>query len=80
MKDFKGGAMMKYIKSITPIMGTLQVVWSDGHIDGYDMVDLGCDWFRMSNDCFYEAYGFNFNPHNYPGLYERCRNIVYPEK
>lgn len=41
MKDFKGGAMMKYIKSITPIMGTLQVVWSDGHIDGYDLVDLG---------------------------------------
>lgn len=21
-------------------------------------------WFKMSNDAFYELYGFNFNPHD----------------
>ena len=69
----------KYIRSITPIMGSLQVVWSDGSIKGYDMVKLGCDWFQMNNDCFYKKYGFNFNPHDYPGLYEHCRELVYPK-
>lgn len=33
----------------------------------------------MSNDCFYELYGFNFNPHEYPGLYEEARKRVYGE-
>lgn len=36
-------------------------------------------WFIMSNDCFYELYGFNFNPHRYPGLYEEARKRVYGE-
>lgn len=27
-------------------------------------------WFSMSNDAFFAMYGFNFNPHEYPGLYE----------
>jgi len=31
---------------------------------------LCLDWFTMTNDVFYKIYGFNFNPHEYPGLYE----------
>lgn len=34
-------------------------------------------WFKMSNDVFYELYGFNFNPHDYPMLYEIAREEVY---
>ena len=34
-------------------------------------------WFKMSNDAFYRMYGFNFNPHNFPGLYEIARKEVY---
>lgn len=36
----------------------------------YSKKKLTLDWFQMSNDGFYALYGFNFNPHNYPGLYE----------
>ena len=35
------------------------------------------EWFNMSNDTFYALYGFNFNPHNYPGLYAEARERVY---
>lgn len=34
-------------------------------------------WFKMSNDGFYKMYGFNFNPHDFPGLYEIARKEVY---
>lgn len=37
-------------------------------------------WFKMSNDAFYELYGFNFNPHDYPYLYEIARDEVYGGK
>lgn len=36
-------------------------------------------WCTMSNDAFFQLYGFNFNPHDYPYLYEIARNIVYGE-
>lgn len=36
----------------------------------YSKKKLCIDWFRMSNDLFFKLYGFNFNPHQYPGLYE----------
>ena len=35
----------------------------------YSKKKLCLDWFQMSNDGFYDLYGFNFNPHEYPGLY-----------
>lgn len=34
-------------------------------------------WFKTSNDVFYDLYGFNFNPHKYPYLYEIARKEVY---
>ena len=35
---------------------------------GYKLIDLAAEWFRMNNDAFFDVYGFNFNPHQYPGL------------
>ncbi len=46
---------------------------------GHDITALAVEWFKMSNDDFFEAYGFNFNPHDYPGLYEKAQKIVYPD-
>lgn len=37
-------------------------------------------WFKMSNDAFYDMYGFNFNPHEYAGLYEIARKEVLEER
>lgn len=34
-------------------------------------------WFKTSNDGFYKLYGFNFNPFDYPNLYEIARKIVH---
>lgn len=34
-------------------------------------------WFAMDNDSFYKAFGFNFNPHDYCGLYEEARERLY---
>lgn len=45
----------------------------------YSKHQLCLDWFRMSNDGFFELYGFNFNPHEYPGLYEWGRKYLYGE-
>ena len=54
----------------------LLVTFSDGSKKQYDAVALGCQWFKMSNDCFFNLYGFNFNPSQF-GLYEICRKLVY---
>lgn len=53
------------------------VLYSDGSQKYFDAVALGCAWLRMSNDVFYDIYGFNFNPHKYGDLYERCRKLVH---
>lgn len=71
--------MIKIPISQQVILGVLLVHWSDGTTTSYDAVDMGVQWFKMSNDGFYEIYGFDFNPHKWPGLYEKCRNIVYPQ-
>ena len=55
---------------------TLLVRFSNGITKQYDVIKLGCEWFKMSNDDFYSIYGFNFNPHKC-GLYEYCRKLVY---
>lgn len=46
----------------------------------YSKKKLCLDWFRMSNGAFYMTYGFNFNPHEYPGLYEWGRKTLYGEE
>lgn len=53
----------------------------------YDLIPYRCrslmfwalEWFSMSNDTFFEIYGFNFNPHEYPGLYEEARKRHWGE-
>ena len=45
----------------------------------YSKKKLCIDWFNMSNDSFFELYGFSFNPHKYPGLYEWGRKYLYGE-
>lgn len=47
------------------------------YLRGKSLMDWAVEWFRMSNDDFYDLYGFNFNPHNYPNLYEQARERVY---
>lgn len=44
---------------------------------GKSLMFWALEWFRMSNDTFFELYGFNFNPHDYPGLYAAARERVY---
>ena len=44
---------------------------------GKSLMEWAVLWFKTSNDCFYKDYGFNFNPHKYPGLYELARERVF---
>lgn len=46
---------------------------------GKTLLEWAVLWFKMSNDGFYSLYGFNFNPHEYDGLYEIARKKVYGE-
>lgn len=69
---------MKYAVKRKYLNDMLIIEWSDGTYSYYDAFALGCEWFSMSNDSFYEMYHFNFTPHEIPGLYERCRRSVYP--
>lgn len=68
---------IKYATKRVVFGNTLVVHFSDGTSKLYDVISLGCAWFRMSNDEFYNKLGFNFTPHEVPGLYEVCRDIVY---
>lgn len=43
----------------------------------YSKRKLCLDWFKMSNDSFFQKYGFNFNPHEYAGLYDWGRMQIY---
>lgn len=45
--------------------------------NGKSLMEWATLWFGMSNDTFFELYGFNFNPHEFPGLYEAARERVY---
>lgn len=40
---------------------------------GKSLMFWALEWFGMSNDGFFALYGFNFNPHEYHGLYEAAR-------
>lgn len=47
---------------------------------GKSLLEWCLIWFKTSNDTFYEFYGFNFNPHEYPNLYEIGRNVLFGEE
>lgn len=57
-----------------------EIHYSTTFFKGKPLIFWAVQWFKMSNDCFYEMYGFNFNPHDYTGLYEIARKKVYPEE
>lgn len=44
---------------------------------GESLMFWALQWFSMSNDAFFKLYGFNFTPHDYPGLYEAARERKY---
>ena len=67
----------KYATKRVVFGNTLIVHFSDGTSKLYDVISLGCARFRMSNVEFYNKLGFNFTPHEVPGLYEVCRDMVY---
>ena len=71
---------IKIAESQAVLHNTLIVKWSDGTTTTYNAVDMGVKWFKMSNDDFFKKYEFNFNPHLYPGLYDKCRKIVFPNE
>ena len=48
-------------------------------LNGKSLMYWALEWFSMSNDAFFDLYKFNFNPHNYPGLYEQTREIYFKE-
>lgn len=44
---------------------------------GKSLLEWAILWFKMSNDSFFDYYGFNFNPHEYPNLYMIARKEVF---
>lgn len=53
----------------------LKVVYSDGSFDMLDLIQLGVQWFMMSNDEFANRYGIDFTPQEY-NIYDECREIA----
>ena len=47
---------------------------------GKSLMEWAIIWFNTDNDSFFKLYGFNFNPHKSPGLYELARERVYGHK
>lgn len=59
--------------------GADKAVTNDAIVIGgkeYNKKRLCLDWFTMSNDNFFQTYGFNFNPHEHEGLYEWGREKI----
>ena len=44
---------------------------------GKSLLEWAILWFKMSNDSFFNYYGFNFNPHEYQNLYNIARKEIY---
>lgn len=51
----------------------LRVFFSDGTMVLYNAVELGKEWFAMSNDVFFEKYNFNLTLPKYPELFEKVK-------
>ena len=75
-----GDVNIRFAESQSVLLGTLLINWSDGTVSTYNATDMGVEWFKMSNDAFFKKYGFNFNPHEYSGLYEKCQKIAFPNE
>ncbi len=67
--------MNRFVVEQRVIGNVLMIIYNTGDIKLYDAVELGCEWFRMSNDAFFNKYGFNFVPKG--KLYDVCKYIIY---
>lgn len=54
----------------------LKAKYTDGTERRYELTQLGVDWIRLNSNQFFAKYGFDFNPHKYEGLYEKCYEIA----
>lgn len=61
-------------------MTTAEIYYSTKLLKGKSLLEWAIIWFKTSNDGFYRMYGFNFNPHEYKGLYQLARSKVYSEE
>lgn len=59
------------------IMARYEMIYSIQTYKGVSLIQWAIRWFKTSNDAFYSLYGFNFNPHKYPYLYDIVRKKVY---
>lgn len=57
----------------------MQSRYDELFLNGKSLMYWALECFSMSNDAFFDLYGFNFNPHNYPGLYEQARERYFKE-
>lgn len=51
--------------------------YSMGMYNGKSLLEWAKIWFKTDNDTFFRLYGFNFNPHEHPRLYEIARDEVF---
>lgn len=58
-------------------MSTEEIYYSTKYLNGKPLLEWAIIWFKTSNDGFFRTYGFNFNPHDYKGLYILARKKVY---
>lgn len=61
------------------IMARYEVEYKIQSYKGVSLLEWAVRWFKTSNDDFYNLYGFNFNPHKYPYLYDIARKKVVKE-
>ena len=55
--------MIDFVTSVNETyFNTVIVKYKSGKIKTYDAYELTKNWFRTSNDVFYDFYGFNYIP------------------
>lgn len=58
-------------------MTTKEFFFATTFYKGYSLLHLAVEFMQLSNDDFFTKYGFNFNPHEWSGLYEIAREKVF---
>ncbi len=59
---------------------SLKVRYAITPLKGKSLLEWAKIWFRTDNDSFFNDYGINFNPHEYPHLYDIARKEIYPNE
>lgn len=89
-----GGLFDKYYRgAISSTYITSKLVFGDGEagrngmsrydylfLNGKSLMFWALEWFSISNDAFFHCYGFNFNPHKYPVLYEQAQTRYFSQE